>query len=458
MPPETQANSNTLPEYPPRFDLEAETGLLGSILLDDSVIGEVYQILEKDHFYNTNHKILYEAMLNLYDERMPIDMVTLKNELEKKGSELFEKVGGLDYLTTLVESVSSPSNAAYYARLIREKYILRSITEGCYEILRDACQTTTESESLLDKAQQIIFEVAQKKESLKTIHIKDILKDTFESHIMTIHDRRGRLNGLPTGLTEVDDLLGGLQGGQFIVVAGRPGTGKSSFGLRLMEQVGLIEKKPLVMFTLEVTSQQVVQNLLCSHNRLDGQKLRRGFVTAEEIQQLLISAGEFEKTNILIDDSSALTPFDLRTRCRRLKADNDIQLIIVDYLQLMMIKDAEKREREIAAISFSLKSLAKELNVPVVAMAQLSRAPEQRDVRQPKPRLSDLRESGAIEQDADIVILLYREELYNQSPENENLCDIIVAKNRNGPTSNIKVLFLKQFTRFENYHKEDENI
>jgi replicative DNA helicase len=226
----------------------------------------------------------------------------------------------------------------------------------------------------------------------------------------------------------------------------------------LLEQVGLVEKKPLVMFTLEVTSQQVVQNLLCSHNRLDGRKLRQGFLTAEEIQQLLISAGEFEKTDILIDDSSALTPFDLRTRCRRLKADNDIQLIIVDYLQLMMIKDAEKREREIATISFALKSLAKELNVPVVAMAQLSRAPEQRDFRQPKPRLADLRESGAIEQDADVVLLLYREELYNQTPENENLCDIIVAKNRNGPTEKVEVLFLKQFTRFENHHKEDETI
>jgi replicative DNA helicase len=457
MAQETLANTSIAPEYQPRYDLEAEMGLLGSIILDDSVLGEIHNVLEKDHFYDTRHPIIYETMLDLFDERTPIDFVTLKNQLEKKGAGLFDKIGGLDYLTMLAESVSSPGNAIYYAKIIREKFILRRVMEGCHEILKEACQANIESEPLLDKAQQIIFEIASKKESFKAIHIKDILKDTFETYIMTVRERKGMLSGLATGLTELDEILGGLQGGQLIIVAGRPGTGKSSFGLRLIEQVGINDNKALALFTLEVTRQQVVQNLLCSYNRIDGQKLRKGFVSNEEINQLLLSAGKIEQANILIDDASALTPFDLRSRCRRLKAEHDIQLVVVDYLQLMMMKDAESREREIANISYSLKSLAKELNIPVVAMAQLSRAPEQRDAKQPKPRLSDLRESGTIEQDADIVLLLYRDELYHPTnPDNENLCEMMVAKNRNGPVGNIKVLFQKQFTRFENYYQKEE--
>jgi replicative DNA helicase len=444
-------------DFQPQYDLEAETGLLGSIILDDSIVASVHEVLDKEYFYNSNHQIIYAAMLKLYDERSPIDLVTLKSELEKRGDGLFDKVGGLDYLTNLVESVSSTANSNYYAKLIREKYILRAIMLGCNEILRETSQSTADSEYLLDKAQHIIFEVAQKKEAIKMIHIKDILTETFEKHIMTVHDRKGRLSGLSTGLAELDDTLGGLRGGQLIVVAGRPGSGKSSFGLRLLEQTGLVEKKAAVIYTLEVTSQEVVTNLLCCHARVDSQKLRRGLISAEEIQELMLSAGQFEKSNIFIDDSTALTPFDLRSRARRLKADHDIQLILVDYLQLMMMKDADSREREIAQISYSLKSLAKELGIPVVAMAQLSRAPEHREAKQPKPRLSDLRESGAIEQDADVVLLLYRDELYNPNSEKKNICEIIIAKQRNGPTNTFEVQFQKEYTRFETLYKEEES-
>jgi replicative DNA helicase len=455
MPTNTVTNSATGHEFQPQYDLEAETGLLGSIILDDSIVAGIHEVLDKEYFYNTNHQIIYDAMLKLYDERSPIDLVTLKSELEKRGDGLFDKIGGLDYLTNLVESVSSTANSIYYAKLIREKYILRAVMLGCNEILRETAQSTADSEYLLDKAQRIIFEVAQKKEAIKMIHIKDILTETFEKHIMTVHDRKGRLSGLSTGIAELDDTLGGLRGGQLIVVAGRPGTGKSSFGLRLLEQTGLVEKKAAILYTLEVTSQEVVTNLLCCHARVNSQSLRKGLVSAEEIQELMLSAGQFEKADIFIDDSTALTPFDLRSRARRLKADHDIQLILVDYLQLMMMKDADSREREIAQISYSLKSLAKELNIPVVAMAQLSRSPEHREPKQPKPRLSDLRESGTIEQDADVVLLLYRDELYNPNSEKKNICEINIAKQRNGPTNTFEVQFQKEYTRFENLYKEE---
>jgi len=449
-------NSTPLQDYQHPQDIEAEASLLGCIMLDNSVTANVHEIVDRDCFYNTSHQIIYEAMLKLYDERVPIDLVTLKNDLEKRGDGILDKIGGTDYLMTVLESVPSAANADHYARIIREKYIIRTILQTCNEIMRQAAQPTAESDKLLDDAQRLILDVAQKKDATKNIHIKDLLKETFESRILSIRDRKGRLLGLPTGLTKLDDMLGGLQGGQFIVVAGRPGSGKSSFGLKLMEQAGLIEKKPVVLYTMEVTAQQVVQNLLCAHSRIDSQKLRRGFSSDEDIRDIMLAASKYQEAPIIIDDSSALTPFDLRSRVRRLKADYDIQMVIVDYLQLMMVRDAESREREIAGISYALKSLAKELNIPVVAMAQLSRAPEQRDVRQPRPRLSDLRESGTIEQDADVVLLLYRDELHNPTTdENRNICEINIAKQRNGPTGMIKCQFQKECTRFENLYTEE---
>lgn len=452
---EAVSTPGAVQDYQHPHDLEAEGCLLGSLLLDNSVIADIHELIKKDCFYNSHHQLIYEAILKLYDERVPVDEVTLKNELEKRGPNILEKIGGASYLITLSESVPSAGNAIYYAKIIREKYIQRRVMEACYNILHEASQSSQSSEVLLDKAEQVIFDVARQKEIVESIRIPDILRDVYE-RITLAHERKGRLSGLPTGLIELDNLLGGLQAGQFIVVAGRPGSGKSSFALRLLEESGLKEKKPIILFTMEVTSQQVVQNLLCSHAHVNSHLLRRGAISNEDIQKLLTAANAFHTTPILVDDSVALTPFDLRTKARRLKSDYDIQLVIVDYLQLMMMKDADNREREIATISYSLKNLAKELNIPVVAMAQLSRAAEHREPKQSKPKLSDLRESGAIEQDADVVLLLYRDELHNPDSEHQNICEIHIAKQRNGPTGMVKVSFLKEFTRFENLYREEQ--
>ncbi|MEK7448258.1 MAG: replicative DNA helicase, partial [Planctomycetota bacterium] len=404
---------------------------------------------------------IYDIIVKFHlDERRSVDVVILKDELTKRG--LLEKVGGIDYLTSLMESVPSAANAVYYARIIREKYILRTVMLTCHQILRSAAQPDVHSDSLLNEAQKLIFDVARQKETEKSVKIQDILDGVFKNRIMEAFDRKSQLMGLSTGLYELDDRLGGLQGGQLIIVAGRPGMGKSSLSLKLLEQTGLVESKPVVIFTLEVTDQQVVQNLLCSHSRVNSHNLRKGLIDDEAKNRLLMAAGQFREKPIFIDDSSGLSPQDLRFKARRLKADYDIQLLIVDYLQLMRVENAESRQIEIATISYALKSLAKELDIPVVAMAQLSREAEKRDAKHPRPRLSDLRESGAIEQDADVVLMLYRDELYNEpTQETANICEIRIEKQRNGPTGEFKTTYLAEYTRFENLetrYKEAEQF
>ncbi|MCK4908619.1 MAG: replicative DNA helicase [Planctomycetes bacterium] len=450
----TNTNKQITSEYQPPHDIEAEMSLLGSVILDNSVLADIHRLISPESFYHSYHQVIYEILVKFHlDEHRAIDVVILKDELSQKG--LLEKVGGIDYLTSLMESVPSSANADYYARIVWEKYILRSIMLTCHQILRQAVQPNVKSNDLLNEAQRMIFDIARRKELEKSNQIKDILDDVFKNRIMESFDRKTRLLGMPTGLIELDDLLSGLQGGQLIIVAGRPGTGKSSFALKLLDQISLKENKPAAIFTLEVTDQQLVQNLLCAHSQVNSQHLRKGMIDDEAKNHLLLAAGAFRESPIFIDDSSELSPQDLRFKARRLKADYDIQILIVDYLQLMQLKGAESRQIEIASISFALKSLAKELNIPVVAMAQLSRAAEQRDTKHPRPRLSDLRESGAIEQDADVVLLLYREELYDSNnPAVHNICEVEIAKQRNGPIGRVKVTFLQEYTRFENFHQE----
>lgn len=448
------SRADPLQDYQQPYDLEAEMSLLGSILLDNSILGEVLQTVNKESFYQTSHKFIFVTMVRLYDKRNPIDLVTLKDDLIRQG--LLEGMGGIDYLTTIINTVPSATNAFHYAKIVREKYLLRHIMLLSHQLLREASQSSVDSEMLLDRAQREIFDLVRKAGLGKEIKISEILKETFDK-IIEYRDRKTRVSGLPSGLNELDDEIGGLHPGQFVVVAGRPSMGKSSFALRLLEQVGLVENKPVCLYTLEVTKEQVVQNLLCSTARVNAQKLRSGFVSDEEIQRLMLTAAKYDPTNIFIDDTVDVSILELKARTRRLKLDHDIQLLIVDYLQLMRIKERqpESRQVEVAFISQSLKNLAKELNIPVVAISQLSRETERREPKNPRPRLSDIRESGAIEQDADVVLLLYREELYRSTPENTNVCEIHIAKQRNGPSGKtIEVAFIKEYTRFDNLFRE----
>ena len=455
----TQSIKNTAAgdfQYP--YDLNAESALLGSLILDNNQLGDVSEIIKSGHFYHLPHKLIFETMVELYDLRRAFDVVILKDELLKKGN--LDKAGGIENIVSILESVPTASNATFYAEIIREKYILRELINLSNNILQRSSRGEVESERLLEEAQKNIFELAQEKDKSEVISIKQIVKDVFNQ----IRDKAERVTGLTTGLTGVDNLTGGLHPSQLIIVAGRPGSGKSSFALRLLDDIAIRGKKPVVLYTLEVTAEQIVKNLLCSTARINSNDLRGGFLSEENRRHLLDACGGLEDSPIFIDDTSGLSVFELRNRSRRLKGQHDIQLIIVDYLQLMRWEDADNREREIAYISSSLKGLAKELDIPVVAMAQLSREAEKheptRNKKHPRPRLSDLRESGAIEQDADVVLLLYRDEMYNQDDENaKNKCEINIGKQRNGPSGEtVSVAFLKEFYRFEDLTQEDMSM
>jgi replicative DNA helicase len=441
-------------QYP--YDLNAESALLGSLILDNIQLGDVSELIKPGHFYHLPHRLVFETMVDLYDQRRAFDVVILKDELLKKGS--LDKVGGIENIVSILESVPTASNAVFYAEIIREKYILRQLINISSNILQKSSRGEVESERLLEEVQKSIFELAQEKDKSEVISIKQIVKDVFRQ----IKDKAERVTGLPTGLTRLDDLTGGLHPSQLIIVAGRPGSGKSSFALRLIDDIAVREKKPIVLYTLEVTAEQIIKNLLCSTARINSTKLRNGMLSEEERRHILDICGLLEDSPVFIDDTSGLSVFELKNRSRRMKSQHDIQLIIVDYLQLMRWEDAENREREIAYISSSLKGLAKELDIPVVAMAQLSREPERRptSTKHPRPRISDLRESGAIEQDADVVLLLYRDEMYNPDDEStKNKCEINIGKQRNGPSGEtLSVAFLKEFYRFEDLTQEDMQI
>ncbi|MEK7310039.1 MAG: replicative DNA helicase [Planctomycetota bacterium] len=443
-------------QYP--YDLNAESALLGSLMIDNSQMGDVSERIKTDHFYHLPHKLIFETMMELYDQRHPLDIVTLKDELLKKGN--LDKAGGYENIVSILESVPTASNAPYYAEIIREKYILRQLIIISYDMVQRSSRGEVESEKLLEDAQKRIFELSQEKDKSRVISIKQIIRNVHNQ----IRDKAERVTGLTTGLTMLDDRTGGLHPSQLIIVAGRPGSGKSSFALRLLDDIAIRDKKPVALFTLEVTSEQIVKNLLCSTARINSTKLRSGMLSEEERRHILDVCGLLEDSPVFIDDTSGLSVFDLKNRSRRLKSQHDIKLIIVDYLQLMRWEHADNREREIAYISSSLKSLAKELDIPVVAMAQLSREAEKheptRNKKHPRPRLSDLRESGAIEQDADVVLLLYRDEMYNQDdPTVKNQCEINIGKQRNGPSGEtVSVAFLKEFYRFEDLTQEDMSM
>jgi len=429
---------------------ESEMALLGAMIFDNNVIGDVVEIVNSgEMFAYSSHQVIFEAVLRLHLERKPIDLVVLRDDLAK--NRRLDAVGGADYLMALVEGVPNAANAPEYARTIQEKFVLRNIIQTCQKIVHTATNVTEDVDQVRDEAEKALFQALAKGEKASIRTMTDILHETFQQ-IQDIHDRKSRLLGLSTGFYEIDDLLSGLQPGQLYIVAGRPSMGKTSFALNILENVALREQKPVLLFSLEMASQQIAQGMLCSHARVDSSLLRSGRVSEEEFQKLVMAAGAFHEAKIFIDDSADLSALELRTRARRMKARENIELVVVDYLQKMHAKQGNKapesRQLEISMISSNLKSLAKELNVPVIALAQLNRAAEGREDR--KPMLSDLRESGAIEQDADAVMCLYREEYYKPDTEKKGVAEVLLLKNRTGPVGNVDMAFIKHYTRFEN--------
>ena len=436
------------------FNIEAEISVLGSMLLDNEAINLVTEILRTDNFYKTSHQHIFDTIVNIYNKNNAVDLVILKDELKKQS--LLEKVGGAEYLMELEESVPLASNVEYYAKIVREKTIKRDLITATAKIQQEAYNDSLESDELLDVAEKEIFDITQRKFSSPTIKLFNILHDTFD-HISNLHDREGRLTGISTGYYDLNDITSGLQKSELIVIAARPSMGKSSLVLNIAEHAGTKEKKPTLIFSMEMSAQQVAQNMLCSTAKIDAHLLRTGKLDDNQFSNLSLAMGDLSESEIFIDDTPGLGLLELRAKARRLKLQHNIQMIIVDYLQLMEGRKEENRQQEISGISRGLKALARELEVPVIAVSQLNRSVETREGH--TPRMSDLRESGSIEQDADVIILLHREDYYDPTKRPGEV-DLNIAKQRNGPTGKVKLTFLREILRFENYQhntSSDEN-
>ncbi|MBC8471753.1 MAG: replicative DNA helicase [Planctomycetes bacterium] len=431
--------------------LAAEAAVLGSMLIDPECIGDVVEHLTAEAFYRVEHRYIYDALITLYEKNqgVGIDAVLLREELIKRNQ--LEEVG-VEYIVKILDSVPSSANVGYYAGIVKDKMLLRELISTAGEILDSAYSQTGETAEVLDEAEQKMFSITDKNISGSATALKDLVARSFE----LIEKRQGiHVTGLPTGFYELDELTCGLQDGEMIIVAGRPSMGKTSLALNIAEHIGLMEKIPVAIFSLEMGQQQLAEKFLCSISGIESQKVRRGSLNDEAFKKLADACAELSETPIYIDDSSTLTPLELRAKARRLKSRHDIRCILVDYLQLMHLGSGrvESRQMEITTISRYLKALARELNIPVIILSQLNRSPESRESTQHRPRMSDLRESGSIEQDADVIMMLHREDYYNKDKEGyepNNTAELIIVKQRNGPTGTIKMRFLEKTTRFVN--------
>lgn len=445
------AAQDSIEKIPPQ-SIEAEMAVLGSMLLDHEATSQAIELLDAGAFYKESHKKIFSVIVKLFDENKGVDLVTIVEELRRTSS--LDEVGGPTYITNLASAVPTSANFIHYAKIVKEKMLLRNLINAATQIASDSYNTTHDVDTLLDKAEQMIFDVSSRKVESRFTPLREVIKDSIET-IDNLYQRKENITGIATGFRELDIRTAGLQPSDLIVVAGRPSMGKSALAACIAEHAAVVEKQPVAFFSLEMSKEQLVQRTLCSHARVDAHKVRTGFLSQADWPRLVSAAGKLSEAPMYIDDSPGITVLELRTKARRLKAQFDIKLIVLDYLQLMQgPAKADNRQQEISEISRSLKALARELSVPIIAISQLSRAVEQRSDH--RPQLSDLRESGAIEQDADLVLLLLREEYYNPTDENKGVAEVIVAKQRNGPVGSLKLAFIGEYIRFENLAKADE--
>ena len=449
----TEKNINLQPQ-----SLEAEEAVLGAMMIDDAAANKAIGLLKSSsYFYKEAHRKIFEAMLILSEESNPIDTVSVSNELKKKKS--LKSVGGLYYLTGLVDKVPTAANIETYASIVKEKGILRDLISASHYMSKKAFESGEDVASILDEAEQSIFSLTQQKDNKLFQHIKPILTEAIQN-LEKMQSKKGSVVGVPSGIIDLDNVTAGFRKSDLIVIAGRPSMGKTALALSVARNAALESKVPTAIFSLEMSSDQLAQRLLSSEARIDGQKARTGRLQPARWKDITIASGKLADAPLFIDDTPALSILDLRSRARRLKREENIELLIVDYLQLMQgPRRSENRQQEISYITQSLKALAKELDIPVIALSQLSRAVESRTDK--RPVLSDLRESGAIEQDADVVIFLYRPFVYDDKKvDQKGLAYLIVAKQRSGPTRTVKATFIDTYARFENYTdwSESENV
>jgi replicative DNA helicase len=437
----------TLDKLPPQ-NIDAEQSVLGAILIDNSALMSTLELLSYEDFYKESHRKIFIGMTDLFDRNEPIDIVTLTDHLRKKND--LDVIGGPQYLTSLAMTIPTSANVRYHSKIVREKAMLRGLLRSVTDIARNVYDGELDAEELIDYAEKTVFDLSDKRIKVSFASLKDVIKDSFQM-IEQLYDRKEMVTGVPTGFAQIDELTTGLQKSDLIIIGGRPSMGKTAFSLNIAQHVGVHMKEPVAIFSLEMSKEQLAFRMLCSEAMVDSNSIRKGFIKKEDWHRLTNAAGNLASAPIFIDDSAGMTVLEMRAKARRLKAEHGLSLVIVDYLQLMRGRgNAERREQEISEISRSLKALAKELRVPVIALSQLNRGVESRTEK--KPTLADLRESGAIEQDADVIIFLYRDEVYNKKREdNKGKAEIIVAKQRNGPTGEIPLTFISQCTRFENY-------
>lgn len=430
----------------PPHNKEAEQSVLGSILQKEGILARVLDFLKSDDFYFGSHKLIFRAMVALFEKNEPLDIITVSNYLKKENT--LEAAGGPAFLANLTDLVPLASNIVYYAKIVREKSILRQLIATTTDIASRCYEAQEDIEQLLDDVEQTVFEISRDQSGQNFEPLNRIITETFE-RITVLAERKELITGVPTGFEQFDKMTAGLQPADLIIVAGRPSMGKTALAMNIVQNTALQHKTAVAVFSLEMSKTQLGLRLLCSQSRVDSHELRTGFIKDHDWPKLTRAAGELSDASIFIDDTAALSVLEMRAKSRRLKAEHDIGLVVVDYMQLMRGK-AESREQEISEISRSLKAMAKELSIPVIALSQLNRGLESRTDK--RPQLSDLRESGAIEQDADVICFIYRDEVYNKSEDNpkKGIAELIIGKQRNGPTGTVELAFIGKYTTFEN--------
>ncbi|MFD1954632.1 replicative DNA helicase [Paenibacillus thailandensis] len=440
----TELNALAFDRVPPQ-NLEAEQAVIGAVLLQAEALITAMERVRSEDFYSTAHQRIYEAMIELAEANQPIDLVTLTAHLQDR--QLLDEVGGVSYLTKLASSVPTAANVDYYAQIVEEKSMMRRLIRAATNIVTDGYAGSEEVSVLLSEAEQRIMEIANRRSSSGFISIRDVLMEVFEK-VEHLYSNRGGTTGIPSGFTDLDRMTSGFQRSDLIIVAARPSVGKTAFALNIAQNVGVRARETVAIFSLEMSAAQLVQRMICAESNVDAGRMRTGQLEGDDWEKLTMAIGALSEAQIYIDDTPGITVADIRAKCRRLKKERGLGMILIDYLQLIQGrgKPGENRQQEVSEISRTLKQIARELEVPVIALSQLSRGVEQRQDK--RPMMSDLRESGSIEQDADIVSFLYRDDYYNQDSEKKNIIEIIIAKQRNGPVGTVELVFLKNYNKF----------
>lgn len=445
--------SDLFTDRTPPSNIEAEQAVLGAIFLEPNSIVTASEALTPEDFYRAAHQRIYSVMLDLAERGDPVDVITLTAELRDRKQ--LDEVGGLSYLTELANSTPTAANIEYYSHIVEEKSLLRRLIRTATQIVSDGYQREDEVEAILDDAEKTILEVAQKKRTSAFQSIKDILVETYDN-IEILNNRQGDVTGIPTGFLELDRMTAGFQRNDLIIVAARPSVGKTAFALNIAQNVAIKTDENVAIFSLEMGAQQLVMRMLCAEGNIDAQRLRTGRLEEADWQKLTMAMGSLSNAGIYIDDTPGIRVNEIRAKCRRLQQERGLGMILIDYLQLIQGNSSrgENRQQEVSEISRTLKSIARELNVPVIALSQLSRGVESRQDK--RPMMSDIRESGSIEQDADIVAFLYRDDYYDKESEKQNIIEIIIAKQRNGPVGTVELAFVKEYNKFVNLDRRHD--